>query len=244
MSRVLDTCAALLRDPVALGRGDPRATLQTHGTALLGITIASAAVLGAVVGSYRGGVQLAYAAIKTPVLWLLPVVVALPAVHALYRVFGIAVDYGQVALAALVGTARAALVLGVASPALWLALSIHIDYHRAIVALCAALVLAGGLGLYTIAAILPGHGARKVGAHVLAVAAMGVVLAQGGWVLRPFIARPRADVAFLRPVESNVFASVAASWRSAQGRYEGWETRREGLLATPEAPDRARESVP
>ncbi|MEM6989469.1 MAG: hypothetical protein AAF721_03195 [Myxococcota bacterium] len=233
-TKTLDTCARLLREPTSLGRGDPKSTLETHGPVLLGITVVSAAVFGGVVGSYRGGVQLAFAAIKLPMLWMLPLLVALPAVRALHRLCGVGVTYGQVALASLVGTARAALALAVASPALWLLYSVDVDYHIAILALCGSLLAAGAVGLVTTARILPGQGANKTAASALALAAMGVVFAQSGWVLRPFVARPRADVAFLRPVESNVFASLAASWRSARGDYRGWDARAEGLLAKPE----------
>ncbi len=230
----LDTCARLLREPTALGRGEPRGALETHGPVLLAITIVSAAVFGGVVGTYRGGIQLLYAAVKLPLLWMLPLLVALPAIRAMHRLCGIGVSYGAVALAMLVGTARAALVLAVASPVLWLMYSVHVDYHVAVLALCGALVAAGGIGLATVARILPGAGGAKTLATMLAVAAVGVVFAQSGWVLRPFVARPRAEVAFLRPVESNVFASMAASWRSAQGRYDGWDARAEGLLSDPE----------
>ena len=41
-----------------------------------------AALLGAVCGSYRGGIQIAFAAVKMPALFLVPLLVALPAVHA------------------------------------------------------------------------------------------------------------------------------------------------------------------
>jgi len=112
--------------------------------------------------------------------------------------------------------------------------SVRVDYHFAVLALAGSLAVAGLVAAITIAAVLPGRGTTKLLAHVSAVAAIGVVFAQSGWVLRPFIARPRADVAFMRPVESNVFDSVSTSWRSARGRYTGWEARKEGLLAEPE----------
>lgn len=234
---LLDTCAALIRDPIALGRDEPRRALEDHGPVLLAIAVVSAAVFGGVVGTYRGGWQLLFASIKLPMLWLVPVLVTLPAVRAFYRVCGIAVDYGQVALAVLIGCARSALLLAVASPALWLMFSVHVSYHWAVLALCASVLTSGVVGLATVARILPGSGSGKLLANALAGLAVGVVVAQSGWVLRPFVARPRADVAFLRPVESNVFASTLASWRSARGRYDGWDVRQEGLLAAPSESD-------
>lgn len=229
----LDACAALIRDPVALGRSDARRALQDHGPVLLAIALVSAAIFGGVVGSYRGGVQLLYASLKLPMLWMVPVLVTLPAVRAFHRVCGIEVNYGQVALAALVGCARSALLLAVASPALWLMFSVHVDYHWAVLVLCGSVLLSGAVGLVTVARILPGSGRGKLLSNALAGLAVGVVVAQSGWILRPFVARPRAEVAFLRPVESNVFASTLASWRSARGRYDGWDARPEGLLAAP-----------
>lgn len=233
---LLDTCAAVIRDPVALGRIDARQALQDHGPVLLAIAVVSAAIFGGVVGTYRGGVQLLYASLKLPLLWVVPVLVTLPAVRAFHRVCGIGVNYGQVALAVLVGCARSALLLAVASPALWLMFSVRVDYHWAVLVLCGSVLTAGMIGLATVARILPGSGPGKLLANALAALAVGVVVAQSGWVLRPFVARPRAEVAFLRPVESNVFASTLASWRSARGHYDGWDVRQEGLLATPPQP--------
>ncbi len=241
---VLHTCAAVLRDPKALVDDDARRSLEAYGPTLLGIIVVSSAIFGVVVGTYRGGIQLAFAGIKLPLLWLLPIVVALPAMRALYRVGGIAVDYAQVGPATAIGVARATVLLAVASPALWLMYSVHVDYHLAVLALAGSLVAAGLLAAVTIASVLPGRGTGKVLVHASAVFAMGVVFAQSGWVLRPFIARPRADVSFMRPVESNVFDSVAASWRSAQGRYTGWDARKEGLLADPDTAERAETAGP
>jgi len=228
---MLETCAALIRDPAILGQMQPRRALQDHGPVLLAITVVSAAIFGGVVGAYRGGIQLLYASVKLPLLWLIPVLVTLPAIRAFHRVCGIGVNYGQVALAVLVGCARSALLLAVASPVLWLLFSLRVDYHWAVLVLCASLLAAGVLGLATLARILPGAGAGKWLSNTLTGLAVGVVIAQSGWVLRPFVARPRADVAFLRPVESDVFSSTLASWHSARGHYRGWDARPEGLLA-------------
>lgn len=232
-SSTLLVCAGLLRDPASLGDG--ASILARHGTRLLAILVVCTAIVGAVVGSYRGGLQLGYAAVKLALLWLTPLLVALPAVRAAYRVCGIAASYADVCAAALVGSARAALLLAVASPIVWLGYSVHIDYHVAILVLCVVMALAGIVLAATMGALMPGHGLAKTLAHAMGLAALAVVFVQSGWVLRPFVVRPRADVAFLRPIESNAFASIAASWRSARGRYDGWDVRREGLLADPES---------
>jgi hypothetical protein len=49
-------------------------------------------------------------------------------------------------------------------------------------------------------------------------------------LLRPFVVRPRAEIALFRPIEANVFSSLRATQQSAQGRYGDWEARGGGLL--------------
>ena len=92
---VLSTCAAVLREPKTLVDTDPRRALEAHGPTLLGIIVVASAIFGVVVGTYRGGIQLLFAGTKLPLLWLLPLVVALPAMRALYRVAGIPVADGE-----------------------------------------------------------------------------------------------------------------------------------------------------
>ena len=108
-------------------------------------------------------------------------------------------------------------------PALWLLYSVNLDYHRAVMCLCGALVVAGSIGLFTVATLLPGGGRLRITAHLASFAIAGLVFAQGGWLLRPFLVRPRAEVTFLRPMEANVFSSVGAAWRSSRGDYRGWD---------------------
>lgn len=221
----LELTVAVLREPAALlrGRDDDRGALARLTPALLAIVVAAAGLFGLVVGSYRGGLQHLWAALKLPLVLLLPLLVALPAVHALYRVAGVGMRHERLVFASLVGCARASLLLAAMGPALWLVFSLGIDYHAAVLVMCAALVLAGTIGLVTTASLLPAGGALRVFAHVGALAVAAVVLAQGGWVLRPFLVRPRAEITFLRPLEADVFSSARATWRSSKGDYRGWD---------------------
>ena len=60
---------------------------------------------------------------------------------------------------------------------------------------------------------------------------MGLTLAQTGWLLRPFVSRPTAEVTFLRPVEEDVFSALSATRRSAMGDYsESWEASPSGAF--------------
>lgn len=207
--------------------GDRLAALAPR---LLALIVFGAAIFGAVIGSYRGGLQYLYAAIKTPALLLLPVLVGLPAIRAFHDACELSVSWSRLALAALVAVARTA-VLGVAlAPVLWLYLSLHPDYHDAILAMAASLVAIGLPGLWTLAKSMPAGGRQRALAGVASVAVLGVLLAQSGWLLRPFVVRPRAEISFLRPIEADVFSSLASTSRSARGDYRGWDARGAGLL--------------
>jgi len=242
---LLTIATGLLRDPVALIDGpDERGTLARLAPSLLAITVLGAAVFGVVVGSYRGGVQVVYAAIKMPALLLLPVVVSLPAVRALLQAGGLQVSYSRVALACLAGAARTAILTAALGPVVWLYYSITPDYHASVLVMALALGLAGLPGMATVSrAVIPADDGSSVAgrSRLRWLSAVGILLvmgltgAQSGWLLRPFVARPTAEIAFLRPIEEDVFSSLAATSRSARGDYRGWEAEAEGLLSK-EAP--------
>ncbi len=226
---ILTLIATLLRAPSELLEGREE-TVRDLAPRLLTITIVGAAIFGGVIGAYRGGVQVAFAAIKMPILFLAPVVIGLPAVRALFAVDAPAASWHRLGLAGLVGMSRAAILAAAFSPVLWLFYSVEPDYHTAIVALALSLGVVAVPGLASMARALPKVGRRQVLATLGAVCILGVVTAQAGWVLRPFVARPTAEVAFLRPLEADVFSALNASVDSAQGRYRGWEPEQRGLL--------------
>jgi len=239
---LLTVATGLLRDPVKLIEGaDERATLARLAPSLLIITALGAAVFGVVVGSYRGGLQVVFAAIKMPALLLLPVVVSLPAVRALLRAGDVQVSYSQVALACLAGTARTAILTAALGPVVWLYYSITPDYHASVLVMALALGIAGLPGMATVARAL-GAARAEGGSRLRWFSAVGILLvmgltgAQSGWLLRPFVARPTAEIAFLRPIEEDVFSSLAATSRSARGDYRGWDAESEGLFSQEQTP--------
>lgn len=228
---LLGLTTLLLRSPSSLTEGtDPRRTLARVTVPLLVLTVIGAGVFGAVVGSYRGGLQYLFAPLKLPLLLLVPLLVGLPAVRSLYRSCAVSVSHVQVVLAALVGTARAALLAATLGPFLWLLYSLHIDYHVAVLSMAGALLLTGGVGVVTMIGLLPRGGRHLWFAHLASVAVLGSLWAQSGWMLRPFVVRPRAEVTLVRPVESDIASSMLAAWRSARGDYRGWEAVPAGLL--------------
>jgi hypothetical protein len=235
----------LLREPerligaVELDHDDEplRDRLALLAPKLVAITVGGAAIFGLVIGSYRGELQYLYAALKTPLLLLLPVLIGLPAIRAFYDACEVAVSWSRLALAALVAVARTAVLAAACGPVLWLYLSLHPDYHRAILAMAACLCLVGWPGLWTLISSLPEGGRHRSLASFSSLVVLGLLLAQSGWLLRPFVVRPRAEVTFLRTVEADVFSSLASTGRSARGRYRGWEAEGAGLLGRERAPD-------
>lgn len=230
----LTLLGVLLRQPEQLLASDDEAAerdrLALLTPKLLGITVMGAAIFGLVIGSYRGELQYLYAAIKTPALLLLPVLIGLPAIRAFFGACELEIAWSRLALAALIAVARTAVLAAACGPVLWLYLSLHPDYHRAILAMSACLIAVGGPGLWTLLRALPSGGRHRPLASFASLVVLGVLLAQSGWLLRPFVVRPTAEVSFLRPIEADVFSSLASTRRAAAGDYRGWEPGSDGLL--------------
>ena len=237
---LLDTWTRLLRQPQRLVDDVARpGGLTTHAPALLAATIAGGALLGGVVGSHHGGLQTLFAAIKTPLLFLVPPLVALPAVEAAWSMVGTPVSGARLRAATLVGMARAAILAAALGPFVWLWTSGGVDYHLAVLGFAGTLVLAGVPGLWTVLRALPRPAELRTAVVIGSLALLGTVFAQTGWLLRPFVARPTAEVTFLRDLEENVYSSIVTSQRSARGRYDGWDARKQGFLVREK-----REAVP
>lgn len=230
---VLTLAVHTLRDPDAIldRAGDDR---YVHDVVprLLGLTVLGAASFGAVVGSYRGGAQILFAATKMPVLFVLPLLVALPAVHALFTATGGHVQPRKLALAGLVGAARSAILAAAAGPAVWLVYSSWLDYHAAVMLLAAALVGVGLPGLVVLGRAVTAPTHRRWIAIGASLAVIGAVTAQTGWLLRPFVARPTAELAFLRPIEADIGQALLETGASSVGLYgESWQVEQRGLAA-------------
>lgn len=230
---VLSLAVATLRNPDAiLDRAEDDRYVHDVIPRLLALAVVGAASFGAVVGSYRGGVQIVYAATKMPVLFVLPLLVALPAVYAMFTATGGKVDPRRLALAGLVGATRSAILAAAAGPAVWLVYASWLDYHVAVLLLAAALVGVGLPGLVVLGRAITAPVHRRWIAVGASLAVMGAVTAQTGWLLRPFIARPTAEVAFLRPIEADVGQAIVETSASSVGLYgQRWEVERRGLAA-------------
>jgi hypothetical protein len=209
--------ARLLRSPGDVARAcrdDHPDVRAIAATSLAAIAIGGAA-FGGVIGSFRGGIQIPYGAIKVPLAVLATLSIAAPAFHALAAVLGRPWPMRSIIALALAAAGRSSLVLLAFAPALWLVLDLGMGYHTA--ALCAS-VAYGIAGLAAFSLLLRGLGEGK-GRVTTAIAFMGIFFAVGGqtaWILRPYLVRPRAvSVPFLREREGSFTESVLTSLSSA-----------------------------
>jgi MFS family permease len=190
----------------------------------LGITSIAAialggAAFGAVVGSFRGGWQIFFAAVKLPLAVLMALAVCVPAFHALAAVFGRPWRIRAVVALMLAASARASLWLLALSPPLWLAYDLGLGYHAA--ALAAAAVY-GCAGLAALGVLLRGLGSGSGGLLTIACFAAVFFAAAGqtGWALRPYLVRPRDDkLTFARAPEGTFVESLWVGAHSAAGDY-------------------------
>lgn len=221
-SGTLATVDRLLRDrPGILVRilsGDDLAGLAR---AMIATIMVCGAVFGGAMGAYRGGWQIAFAAIKLPLVILLTAAVCAPALTALNAALDRPATLRRDLALVLCALALGALVLAAETPLVLLAVSQGIAYHTLILLVTAASAVAGLVGLSLLLAGLDeAHSARGRSVALALVGVFVLVGAQMSWTLRPWLVRPRTpDVPFARAVESNLFEAVVSSLQSARGVY-------------------------
>lgn len=222
LEHTLSLASVVLKSPSTLleGADDPKKVAWLVPR-LFGLILAGGAIFGLVIGSYRGGLQLPFAAMKTPLLFILPLLIASPAVAAISKAVDAKTSWARIGLAGLIGAARAAILAAAFGPVLWLLYSLGVGYHLAVILLAATVGGVGiaGLALLTQAAV---GGRARILAGVSSLMIAGTVLAQTGWLLRPFVARPTAEVTLFRPVEENVGSALIYSAASSVEIYPGW----------------------
>lgn len=212
----------LLRAPGEIAR-DCREERDLRAIAAVGLAsiAAGAAAFGGVLGSYRGGVQIAYAAIKVPLALLFTLALCAPAFHALAATLGRPWSLRTVIGLSLAAAGRSSLVLLAFAPALWLVLDWGLGYHAAAVA---AALAYGVAGLAALGVLLRGLG-PGAGRALTAIGFVALFFAVGGqtsWILRPYLVRPRTEAPpFLRAREGGFADAIMTSGRSAVGIYDG-----------------------
>ncbi len=190
-------------------------------TMLLTAAIA-AALFGASLGFYRGGVQILYAALKLPMVILFTAAICTPASIALRKIITGRVDPQRDIALTLASLALTTLFMAAAAPVLLLAVLLHIDYHPLILLTTAACAAGGLAGITLYFGGLQGERLTHrfaFGAALLLLAAL--VGSQMSWTLRPYIVRPRTeDIPFTRALEGSLLEAVAISLRSSLGIYD------------------------
>jgi len=182
---LLDAC----EDPREAGRVIPL---------LVGAVVVGGALFGFSVGAFHGGWQALYAAAKMPLVLAAPLLVTLPALRVLHG----DVSLQRAGLAALLCTARVAVLAAALAPVMWLICSLDPPYAVAVLGMVAALVLIGLPNLVALARLLSPE--VRVVPMLATVMLVGVVLAQTGWLLRPFVVTPGAAVTFLCPLRGDI----------------------------------------
>jgi hypothetical protein len=184
------------------------------------LLVACTAAFGAALGFYRGGVQILFAAVKLPLVTLLTLAASAPLLHALNRALERPANMARDVAQLVAALARGALVLAAELPLVWAAHAVSSDYHRLVLLTVLACVIAGGVSFWFLWRALSETKAGRSLVALGVLVTMTVVGAQGSWLFRPFLVRPRATgVVFMHPLEGSFSDSIEDSLSSAQGHY-------------------------
>lgn len=186
-------------------------------TSLVTLALAATA-FGAAVGSWRGGKQIAFAALKMPLGILGTLALAAPAFYVLAAVFGRPWPLRPVLALVLAAGARFALVLLAMTPPLWLTVDFGAPYHAVKLVATLAYGLAGLAGLEVLVRGL-GEGPGKRMTIALFVGVFLMIGGQNAWVLRPYLGTPgQQDVTlFTQAREGGLVVQLVKSARDLAG---------------------------
>jgi hypothetical protein len=185
-------------------------------------TIAIAmAIVGAAIGSYRGGVQIGYAAIKLPLVLLGTAALSAPALTALGAALGRRVRLAADLALVITALAFGAMLLSACTPLILLGRAMDVSYHSMVLGLVGMFAIAGCASLRMIVhALSVEHGPGRSSSIVGLCIVFALVGGQLSWALRPYLVRPRTpDVPFIRDVSDTLFDAITGSVRSARGVY-------------------------
>lgn len=211
----------LLRSPATIAKNcRTDQDLKTITLTSLAAIVAGGMAFGGVVGSFRGGIQILYGAIKIPLAMIVTLAICAPAFHALAAVLGRAWPMRSIISLVLAAAARSSLVLLAFTPALWLGMDWGLGYHKSAMAASMAYALAG---LAALSVLLRGIG-KGQGQWLTTIAFIGMFFAVGGqsaWILRPYLLRPKAEsVPFVRAREGGFADALLTASRSAADIYD------------------------
>lgn len=187
------------------------------------VTIAVAmAIVGAALGSYRGGEQILYAAIKLPVVLLATAALSAPVLTAIGGALGRQSRLGVDLALVMSALAWGALLMAAFTPLLMLGRAMDASYHEMILATVGVFTVGGIAALSMVVRAMSIEGGRG---WITAVSSLCLVFVMVGgqlaWALRPYLVRPRAtEVVFVQKVEGSLVDAVVGAVRSARGIYD------------------------
>ncbi len=218
----LATIDQLLRDrPTLLARIRAGVELVPLMRTMVVTLAIACAIVGAALGSYRGGVQIAYAAVKLPLVLLGTAALSAPALTAVGVALGrrarLAADLALVMTALAFGS----LLLVASTPLLLLCRAVEVPYHDMILMVVGVFAVSGFASLRIISASITAEGGPGRLAALLGLCTVfALVGGQLAWALRPYLVRPRAtNIVFVRDVEGSLVDSISTTFSSAQGVF-------------------------
>ena len=157
------------------------------------LIVAGGVAFGAALGTFRGGSQLLYAALKIPVATLGTLAFCGPAFVAFAAAHGRRWSLRTTLALVLAAGARSSLVLLAFTPVLWLAIDLEAS-HRAIQLMATSCYGLAGLSALSLVLRALGPGAGRRGAATGFLFVFLLVGAQMAWLLRPYLGDPRDRV--------------------------------------------------
>ncbi len=200
--------------------------LATLLPSLLLLTLAGTVPMGIVMGSYSGGWQVLFAAIKVPLILLATLAICQLPFWTWGKYFRAKLQMGQVAAITLSAMATTSLLLLGLCPALWLVVGGGTaKYHVAILTVVGVFLLSGLGGIRVLFqglmhVVSPSNSKQRQDLIQMAwvwMALYAIVGMQVVWILRPFLGHPWAKheaVVFFRSLDSNVYQAI---WKTLMG---------------------------
>jgi hypothetical protein len=223
----LGTIDILLRDrEVMLARIRSGTNLAAMLKTMIATITVTMAIVGAALGSYRGGIQIAYAAAKLPLVLLGTAALSAPALTAIGRALGRRANLVHDLTLVLSSLAFGSLLLVACTPLILLGRSLDLAYHQMILMTVGMFCIAGIAALHmvvravSIEALRDGSRGWRTAVFGLCVV-FAVIGGQLSWALRPYLVRPRTpEVPFVRAREGSLFDAVTRAFNSARGIYD------------------------
>ncbi|MGA7936585.1 MAG: hypothetical protein WCA35_23725 [Kovacikia sp.] len=181
------------------------------------------AVYGAIIGAFHGPLQVASSTIKLPALYLITLIICLPALYIFNVLFGAKQTIGQHFTYLLSAVSVIAILLcGFAPVTLFFLITVN-DYSFFLLLNVAIFALTGILGVSFLYQVMKPIGDTdssqgvKVRTNILRfwLVLYGFVGSQLGWTLRPFFGSP-GQFELFRPREGSFFTGV---WNAIVGLF-------------------------